>query len=121
MPTYLAGTAPALYPGDLPLTLVNAETVAAGYKSMAFVRGPSPAETDNGVTVQILFAANATATVALEGSNVDVDADYVIVASAAFAGAGAAGSITDSQRYVFYRLHVTAYTSGGILTALAAR
>jgi len=124
MPAYSQGNAVPLYPGAQPLYLFNNEAVAAGSKSMAFERAVSnyaPPGSDQGSTVQLLFAANATAVIALQGSNVDIDADYITLESATFSGSGSQGSITDTQRFLYYRLLVVSYSAGGNLTALATR
>lgn len=128
MPAYgtpqSGGTPTSLVPGDGPYYLVNAEVVAAGYKSIPFSRGYSPGAADNGCTFQIQWTVAPTAEVDIQGSNVDVDGSYQTLSQSINPIANPAGYLdnyTDTTRWAFYRVYVPSYSAGGALTVTVQR
>lgn len=113
MPAYVAGTAVALYPGDLAVKLFSAETVATASKSLAFAKAANTVGAPGTPTFEIDFASAPTATVTIEGANIDLDADYQILYTSISVQHD---NYTDNANWAFYRAHVTSYSAGGALT-----
>jgi hypothetical protein len=113
----------SLIPGDLPLTLFNGtETPAIGLRSVAFSRGYSAGASDNGITFK-LSGMPTGMTVDVQCAESNVDGDYTSIATLSPSTSPDTGNAayTDVGRSTFYRLYVSAYTSGTMPTAVAQR
>lgn len=100
----------SLIPGDFYELFTGAETPVQGMTSVAINRGIAPAFVDNGITFYI-NGGPAGAKVAIQGANIDTDADYFQLDEETLDSNGAA-VYTDTGRAAFYRVKLTAYTSG---------
>jgi hypothetical protein len=108
----------AVYPGD-DYTLFNAEVVATGSTSVAFVRAMAPNATQTAMTFSIDWAAVPTgSTIVIQASNTDLDADYVTVYTST---ALQHDLYTDVGQSAFYRAKVTTYAAGGVCTVKVQR
>lgn len=101
------------------LTMVNAETPAAGYVSIVLSRALD--SQDKAVTFTVSWASSPSATVEILGSNIaptvnGFDPNGFIVAT----GATQSWEASDGL-YRFYQVKVAAYSSGGALTVIAQR
>lgn len=113
----------SLSPGDGPLTLFDGtETPAAGLKSIAFSRGPSPGGADNGTTFK-LRGMPVGMTVDVQCAEADVDADYTSVQTLSPSTTPDTGNAayTDTGRSAFYRFYISAFTSGAMPVGTAER
>ena len=113
----------SLIPGDLELTLFDGtETPAAGLKSIAFSRGYSPGASDNGITFTVIGMPTGM-TVDVQASAKDIDGDYTSIATLSPSTTPDTGNAayTDVGRSTFYRLYMSAYTTGAMPTAVAQR
>jgi hypothetical protein len=109
----------AVYPGD-DYVLFNAETVATGSASVAFVRAMAPGATQTAMTFSIDWAATPTgSTAVIQASNTDLDADYVTVGT--FTANAQHDVYTDVAQSAFYRAKVTTYAAGGACTVKVQR
>jgi hypothetical protein len=112
------GVATSLSPGESLTLFDGTESPAAGVTSLAFVRGPSPASDDAGTIFQTAFPTAPTATLLVQGSNIDVEADYETLYTSTSKQFDA---YTDTARWKFYRLKLSAYSSGGMPVATVQR
>ena len=105
------GVLTELSPAESLTLFDGTETPAAGLTSLAFIRGPSPSLADAGMTFQIDFLSAPTATILVQGSNIDVEADYETLwpsINTQF------DNYTDTTRWKFYRVKLSAYQAGGM-------
>src|ERR1700688_5045820 len=117
-----------LIPGDAMVLFDGTETPASGLKSVAFARGPGPVGADNGttftlrgiptgMTVDVQVASGSFASVAA------MDAAFTTVATLSPSTTPDTGNAayTDVGRSAFYRLYMSAFTSGAMPVATATR
>ena len=112
MPAYGSSVGYAtLYPGDPPLTLFNGgETVAQGLASIPFQRGNSPSGNDAGSSFIALGMASDMV-IDVQAANENVAASFVTTQSIT-ADASGSGGTSEPGRSMFYRLLISAYSSG---------
>lgn len=115
----VGGVLTALYPGDSMVLFDGTETPASGLKSVAFNRGPSPSSDDAGSTFYIA-GIPPQMTVDVQGANADVDGQYLTLTTLSPDANGNA-AYTDIGRAAYFRLKVSAYTSGAMCTAKVQR
>lgn len=116
MPNYgtvQAGGIVALYPGDEPYYLFNAESPTAPQASVPFARAMGPTQGDNGSTFQILYVNAPTAVIAIQGSNIESAADYITVYTSTNLKTDV---YTDIGRFAFYLAKLVSGTvpTGGV-------
>ncbi len=108
--------------GERIILFSGTETIATGLKSVAFARGYSPGAGDNGITFNISGMATGT-TVDVQVADVDLDASYTSVVTMSPSTTPDTGNAayTDVGRSAFYRLYVSAYTTGAMFIGTAQR
>lgn len=115
-------------PGETIVLFDGTETAAAGLASIAFARGYSPDAADNGITFN-LSGMPAGMTVDVQvcsppaggfASTAAMAAAFSTVATIA-PDSGGNGWYTDVGRSAFYRLQISAYTSGAMCVGVAQR
>ncbi len=106
----------ALIPGEQMTLFDGTETAALNLTSVAFARGYSPSADDAGTT----FRASVIPTgmiIDVQSANHDIEAEYSTVGTMIQSDP----SYTDTGRSAFYRLKVSAYTSGAMPVCTAQR
>ena len=108
-------------PGASYTLFDGTETPVLGMKSVAFARG-AQGSGDNGITFDAA-GMPSDMTIDVQVSNDDVDAHYTTVATLAASTSPDTGNTayTDVGRSAFYRLYVSAYTTGTMPTVKAQR
>lgn len=109
----------SVVPGD-SITLFNGtETPSNGLKSVAFARGYSPSGDDAGTTFNVSgMPSGMTVDVQVAGANVDGDYTSVVTLTPDSNGNAA---YTDVGRSPFFRVTISAYTSGAMPIVTAQR
>lgn len=113
---------PCLDVGRSLVMFDGTETPAIGLKSIAFARGTQGSD-DAGTTFDG-SGLPAGMTIDVQVANLNVDADYHTVSTLSPSGGSPdSGNIayTDTGRSAFYRLYVSAYTSGAMPIVIAQR
>lgn len=108
----------SIVPGDSFTLFDGTETPVQGMKSVAFSRGYSPGASDNGVSFYVTGAPSGT-TVDVQGSNTDVDGSYISLITLTPVSGNA--FYTDVGRAAFYRVTLSAYTTGAMAVVKAQR
>ena len=116
MPAYgtpqAGGTITSIVPGDLVYKMFDGtETAAANLASVAIARGMG-AGADNGATFYATGIPSGC-TIDVQGSNIDVAGDYLTLTTMSGDANGNA-AYTDVGRPAFYRVLLSAYTSGAM-------
>ena len=106
----------SLVPGDR-LLLYNNETVSVGMASIAFARGMSGSGDDAGTTFTLIFASAPNATVEIQGANYDTASAYDKLSDLTTNNS----FYTDTGRFGFYRVAITASSASGQVTVTAQR
>jgi hypothetical protein len=109
----------SLIPGESITLFSPSDPAGVNQKSVAFARGYSPSAMDNGITFNLSGIPSAM-TVDVQCAGADIDGDYYTVATLSGDTNGNT-AYTDTGRSPFYRLQVSAYTSGVMPTATANR
>lgn len=105
--------------GDSITLFSGTETPSNGLASVSFARGYSPGAMDNGTTFNVQGAASGTKIDVQVAAN-DVDGDYTSVTTITPDASGN-GVYTDIARNAFYRVKISAYTSGAMPVVTAQR
>ena len=108
--------------GESIVLFNGTETPAVGLKSVAFARGYSPGAGDNGITFDAT-GMPSNMTIDVQVANKDIDAEYTTVntITASTTPDTGNGAYTDIGRSAFYRLYVSAYTTGTMPKVRAQR
>jgi len=112
------GSLQSVSPGERIVLFDGTETPAVGVTSLAFARAPGPIQSPAPMVFTNHFPAAPTATVLVQASNVNVDAQFQTVYTSTnkqddyYADYGA---------FAFYRMQLSAYTSGGMPVSIAQR
>lgn len=113
------GTLTSIIPGDSFTHFDGTETPSAGVTSIAFSRGYSPSGDDAGITWYVQFPlASPSAVVLIQGANSNVEANYQTLDTITDLQQAA---YTDTGRAAFYRVKLSAYSSGGMPVVTAQR
>ena len=104
-------------PGD-SYVLFNGEVITPPQASVAFVRGNSISESDQGMTFQMSFATAPTAVLVIQGSNVDLDAAYETLWTSTNTQYD---NYTDTTRWTYYRAKLVSQSAGGAVTVRVQR
>lgn len=112
------GSLTALSPGDRMTLFDGTETPAAGLTSVAFCRAPGIMGVPAMIVFTVSFGSSPTAAVVVQGANVNAEAAFQTL-----------NTTTNQQNdwyqdegnFTFYRVQLSAYTSGGMPTVIAQR
>jgi len=109
----------SLIPGESIVLFDGTETPSIGLASVAFARGYSPSANDAGTSFDIK-GMPAGMTVDVQAANQNLDAAYCSFITLSPDSNGNANT-TDPGRSAFYRLKISAYTSGAMCVGIAQR
>lgn len=113
MPAYGSQPLKTLFPGESLVLFDGTETPSVGLASIAFARGTSPGG-DEGSTFS-LSGMPAGMTIDVQVSAFNNTADFTSVETLTPDANGNAAS-TDAGRSLFYRLSISAYSTGSMCT-----
>ncbi len=113
------GSLTGLSPGDRMVLFDGTETPAAGVTSVAFCRAPGgPMQVPAPMVFTINYAGAVTGTVLVQGSNIDSEADYQTLSTSVNLQND---FYQDGGNFTFYRVKLSAYTSGGMPIVVVQR
>lgn len=117
MPLYNSVKPIYLYPGQQLVLFDGTESPASGVKSIAFERAPTHDSLPSPMVFTVVFPSAPTATLQIQASNDDVDANYQVVQPISTQQ----GYYSDQGQFRYYRLDLSAYTSGGMPKVICQR
>jgi hypothetical protein len=109
----------SLIPGEQITLFSGSETAALNLKSVAFARGYSPSASDQGTTFNISGMPSGM-TIDVQVASKDIDGDYTSVVTMT-PDTNGNSAYTDVGRSAFFRLLISAYTTGAMPIAVAQR
>ena len=107
-----AGFQTAVSPGEELTLFDGTETPTAGLTSASFVRAPGPTQVPAPMLFTIHYAAGVpNATVLVQASNIDAEANYQTLKTSTNLQDD---YYQDAGNFLFYRMKMSAYVSGGM-------